>query len=102
MNTLNRRGFLGALLAAPAIVKAENIMRIWVPPVPKVVSYWDYPVSAWGGHLIYTDQFGVVRTAPFGRGGSILIPSGALNVKSITINCSGRIPPSTNVLWNPR
>lgn len=37
MNTLNRRGFLGALLAAPAIVKAENIMRIWVPPAPKVV-----------------------------------------------------------------
>ncbi len=30
-----RRGFLGALLAAsaaPAIVKAESLMKIWVPP----------------------------------------------------------------------
>lgn len=32
---MNRRGFLkaaGIILAAPAIVKAENIMKIWTPP----------------------------------------------------------------------
>lgn len=29
--TINRRLFLGSLVAAPAIVKAENIMKIWVP-----------------------------------------------------------------------
>ena len=32
---MNRRGFIkgvAGLFVAPAIVKAENIMRIWVPP----------------------------------------------------------------------
>lgn len=29
---MNRRGFLGGLLAAPAIVRAEFLMKIWVPP----------------------------------------------------------------------
>jgi len=29
---MNRRGFLGGLLAAPAIVRAESLMKIWVPP----------------------------------------------------------------------
>ncbi len=38
---MNRRGFLGAMLglaAAPAIVKAENIMKIWVPPEPSIIT----------------------------------------------------------------
>ncbi len=37
---MNRRGFLGAILAAaaaPAIVKAESLMKIWVPPEPKIL-----------------------------------------------------------------
>lgn len=29
---MSRRGFLGGLLAAPAIVRAESLMKIWVPP----------------------------------------------------------------------
>lgn len=29
---MNRRSFLGGLLAAPAIVRAESLMKIWVPP----------------------------------------------------------------------
>ncbi len=32
---MNRRGFLGGLVgvvAAPAIVRAESLMKIWVPP----------------------------------------------------------------------
>lgn len=36
---MNRRGFLGAILAgaaAPAVVKAESLMKIWVPPEPKI------------------------------------------------------------------
>jgi hypothetical protein len=34
---MNRRGFLGSILAlgaAPAVVRAENIMRLWVPREP--------------------------------------------------------------------
>ena len=37
---MNRRSFLktaGIILAAPAIVKAENIMKIWTPPSDLVV-----------------------------------------------------------------
>lgn len=37
---MNRRGFLktaGIILAAPAIVRAENIMKIWTPPQDIVV-----------------------------------------------------------------
>jgi hypothetical protein len=33
---INRRGFLKGLVgavAAPAVVKAENLMKIWVPPI---------------------------------------------------------------------
>lgn len=32
---MNRRGFLGGLIgvvAAPAVVRAESLMKIWVPP----------------------------------------------------------------------
>lgn len=38
---MNRRGFLGGLIgvvAAPAIVRAESLMKIWVPPVPKILT----------------------------------------------------------------
>lgn len=31
-------GFLGAGATAPAIVKAENLMKIFVPPAPKIVA----------------------------------------------------------------
>lgn len=37
----NRRSFLigiGAALAAPAIVRAESLMKLWVPPAPAVVA----------------------------------------------------------------
>lgn len=36
---MQRRDFLGALFTAPAIVKAENIMKLWVPPKVVPVSY---------------------------------------------------------------
>lgn len=39
---LFRRNFLKAavvVVAAPAIVKAENIMKIWVPPERTVITY---------------------------------------------------------------
>jgi hypothetical protein len=42
----SRRGFLlgiGAALAAPAIVRADSLMKLWVPPKPKLVVeevYW--------------------------------------------------------------
>lgn len=38
---MNRRGFLKAaamIVAAPAIVKAENLMKVWVPPEKKIIT----------------------------------------------------------------
>lgn len=44
--TTNRRAFLfgaGALLAAPAIVRASSLMKLWVPPAPKLIGHtWLY------------------------------------------------------------
>lgn len=37
---MQRRGFLlglGTALAAPAVVRAESLMKLWVPPAPKVL-----------------------------------------------------------------
>ena len=39
--SISRRGFLGAMLAAasaPAVVKAENLMKIFVPPEKKIIT----------------------------------------------------------------
>jgi len=39
---MNRRGFLktsGFIIAAPAIVRAENIMKIWTPPKDDLIVY---------------------------------------------------------------
>jgi len=52
---MNRRGFLQAMLGvavAPAIVKAENIMKIWTPSQeiitdPYGLDYPEYTVSGW-------------------------------------------------------
>jgi hypothetical protein len=38
---MDRRGFIKTMLAAataPAIVKADNIMRVWVPPEKKIIT----------------------------------------------------------------
>ena len=35
---MNRRNFLAALVAAPAIVRSESLMRIWVPPERAVIT----------------------------------------------------------------
>ena len=45
---MNRRGFLSALVgvvAAPAIVRSESLMRIWVPPVSTSMSMHDGPLT---------------------------------------------------------
>lgn len=39
---LTRRGFLGSMLAlgaAPAVVRAESLMKLWVPPQEIVLAY---------------------------------------------------------------
>lgn len=44
---MNRRNFLlnsAALIAAPGLVKAENIMKIWVLPERKVL-YWNMKID---------------------------------------------------------
>lgn len=41
---MNRRSLLiglGAALAAPAIVRAGNLMKLWVPPAPKIIATLD-------------------------------------------------------------
>lgn len=53
---MNRRQFLQAMLAAgaaPAIVKAENLMKIWVPPAPKVVAGVDLAVPGSDGTALW-------------------------------------------------
>lgn len=44
---LTRRLFLGALVAAPAVVRAESLMKIWVPPEPKVVPFFPHTGDGW-------------------------------------------------------
>ena len=52
---MNRRGFLGAMLglaAAPAIVKAENLMKLWVPSQEIITDPYadlgdNYTVETW-------------------------------------------------------
>lgn len=46
--SLSRRGFLGAMLgamAAPAIVKSENLMRVFVPK-QKIIIVSRYPITS--------------------------------------------------------
>lgn len=47
---MNRRGFLGAMLAAaaaPAIVKAESLMPIWVPKQELIVPKQELAANQW-------------------------------------------------------
>jgi hypothetical protein len=41
---MNRRSLLlglGAIIAAPAVVRAESLMKLWVPPKPSF-ALWEY------------------------------------------------------------
>lgn len=45
---IGRRGFLlgmGAALAAPSIVKAEGLMKLWVPTKPQLIQAFDLAVN---------------------------------------------------------
>lgn len=58
----NRRSFLLGLttaLAAPAVVRAESLMKIWVPPAPKLVVP-DKALVDHAGHLFDTSTGRVV------------------------------------------
>lgn len=74
---MQRRDFLGALFCAPAIVKAENIMKLWVPKVAPV-SYAaalmasldaskDYWIEHIGGAFVATAMTpgGILMRDPF-------------------------------------
>lgn len=75
--TMQRRGFLAAMLAAaaaPAIVKAESLMKLYVPPARKVWTPYghdlgtgDWTVDAWlpdgqWRHVAVTRAGGVTKT----------------------------------------
>jgi hypothetical protein len=56
----SRRSFLlglGTALAAPAIVRAESLMKLWVPPAPKLIVATDQALADadYTGHLYMTD-----------------------------------------------
>jgi hypothetical protein len=55
----SRRGFLlglGTALAAPAVVRAESLMKLWVPPAPKLIVGVDLAGKAdYAGHLFMQD-----------------------------------------------
>ena len=67
---MTRRQFLktaAAAVAAPAIVKAENIMPIWVPPEPKIIepSVALFQPSAGVETIgIYVSDFSQLRVVP--------------------------------------
>lgn len=56
---MNRRSLilgLGAVLATPAIVRAENLMKLWVPPKPKLITSVDLSDEGdWSGFLWTAD-----------------------------------------------
>jgi len=66
---MDRRDFLKTILAtatAPAIVKADNIMKIWTPPEKKII----YPAIEeafnipYGGYIaLFPETFKVIRVA---------------------------------------
>lgn len=55
----NRRSFLlglGTALAAPTIVRAESLMKLWVPPAPKLIAAVDLAEATdYTGHLYMAD-----------------------------------------------
>lgn len=60
--TLSRRTFLlgaATALAAPAVVRAESLMKLWVPPTPKLVTSLDVGGPDYTGHL-YTKEGTIV------------------------------------------
>lgn len=70
----SRRAFLlglGAALAAPAVVRADSLMKLWVPPAPKLItSFDDYEEGTWtpkimADGMIYSK--GVGRYVKVGR-----------------------------------
>jgi Pectate lyase superfamily protein len=86
---LNRRGFLGGLfsaIAAPAIVKAENLMPIFVPKliVPSLELFGDGITDDTtalnhllaGGSVMYKDSFLKAQD------GTIYLPTGSYLVES--------------------
>jgi hypothetical protein len=58
----SRRGFLLGLttaLAAPAVVRAESLMKLWVPPAPKLITAFD--AAAAGSDISVGDWVMFVR-----------------------------------------
>lgn len=60
---MNRRKFLtgaAALFCAPAIVRAGSLMKIWVPPEPRIVTrnssiYVEYANEEWNNARPFSD-----------------------------------------------
>lgn len=50
---IHRRHFLAGLLAAPAIVHSENLMKLWVPKPDLVVTGFFHGFSVWELQRIY-------------------------------------------------
>ena len=80
---MNRRGFLGAMLAAgtaPALVRAESLMKLWVPPQELVSP----PTTIWHAQM-EQGAFGVDRLF------SAFIKVGGGPMKRVSVACT--VPP---------
>jgi hypothetical protein len=101
---MNRRGFLGSILlaaAAPAIVRADSLMRI----VPRdVVLLGDYALDARGsGHLIYATD----PASPLGdrcvTSVMVLRPDGRYDLIDMIEHLGPPLPPDAFVVgWQRR
>ena len=64
---LTRRLFLAGAVAAPAIVRAESLTKLWVPPEPKVYAAaagslaWPDPKIVWYSFDYGTGDYSVLR-----------------------------------------
>lgn len=72
-----RRSFLSAILVgaiAPAIVRPATLMKIWVPPEPKILTLEDYA----DGQLDATDFLQSLIDA----GGIVTVPNGVYTISA--------------------
>jgi hypothetical protein len=64
---MQRRGFLlglGTTLAAPAVVRASSLMKLWVPPAPELVPIWGHTGLLYHKQTVvgvWTQQAGRIR-----------------------------------------
>lgn len=98
---IQRRSFLGGILAlsaAPAIVRAESLMKIWVPPAPEIevvkIGPYDLQRGQYGAQTFRTKSTGTILEVGKNHGimqGDLLTIQGQLMLVTSSSWQSGRI-----------